>query len=471
MIKTKSIEPNAFPEYLWAPEVHEVLGEHLTFYFVRTAYSRMAQADFLRILKESNLPVFSYLLLGQFDFLVRVWASREDQKRLEEKLLEFSHRYLGDCIPVEVKGDGVYYAWANRRPDPNEVQLFCEKLRSQTPSGRREYVSKELKALKRSHLIVEALENRHDHEMKAFTIIRNFNLSSMSHDHMASKLREAVTEFSGRRQDATLYSTRGDIHFIVRWGANKFETLVKAVSALIVKLEHTGFATLVETYLMASTLGCECENPLLLREVVSEGQPGQDTEKGRWAKVIPKFAEAKLERQQLFLSLIKTREFDLALDFVEKDRPLCEVIGSYFAESKNSFSAFLSQYYSQFETRLRNWLLAEFWPDEPSLNEAKVAEWSKLLAKSTGIQLGTDSGKQVPKLALGDTIRLAKHYRADAFDAALDRRFEDLIRLRNQVSHGTAVVDFDMFVPFLAQASACARLLKTLETKPEMPKE
>lgn len=470
MDRSQSPEADSFPEYLWAPEVHEALGERLTFYFIRTAYSRLAREQFTKILVDSGLPTFSYLLLGQFDFLARAWAPPEDHTRLEARLREFSHHYLGDCIPVEVKDKGVYYAWAPDKPSSTAVKRLCDTLHRKSPSARRQYVSESWKSLKKHHLIVEALKNRDNHEMKAFTIIRNFHLSAMSHDHMALKLREVITEFSNKKQDATLYSTRGDIHFIVRWGANDFKVLVKVISDLIVKLENAGFATLFETYLKADALGSECENPLLLRERDSEAEDEAETDKNRWSKMIPQFSEATTERQNLFLNLIKTREFDLPLDVVEKDKVLCEVIGSYFAESKNNFAAFLSQYYSHFETRLRNWLLSQFWPGERSKNTETAAQWSVLLAKSTPIQLGTDSGKEVPKLVLGDSIRLSRHYRADAFDPALDRRLEDLIRLRNQIAHGTAAVDFDMFVPFLAQASACARLLKTLEIEPIIPK-
>jgi hypothetical protein len=458
-------------EHLWAPEVHEALGERLTFFFLRTAYSKLAVQEFKKILDDSGLPAFSYLLFGQFDFLARVWGSPEALAQLEQKLKDFSRRFLGDCIPIPVKS--ISYAWtAPGRPKADTVAAFCEKLREMKAAERCDYLQREEESLKDNRLIVATLDTRQAHPMKAFTVIRNFNIAAQSYNLMERVLTDEVKAFCDveRKRDATLYSTRGDIHFIVRWGANDFHDLVEAISNLTETLEREGFAALFETYFRATNVEAERENPVLLREAAKDRQAPPADDALRWEQAVPQFKDASDVRRTLFLQLTKTREFDLSADQVEADKALRDVLASYFQESIASFTAFLAQFYSQFETRLRNKVLAKYWPSDVESEQAStLQEWQKLLGRTQPIATGTDAGKLVPKLALGDLLKLTRQLRPDAFDPAADRRLDDLLRLRNQVTHGTAAVDFDMFIPFLAQASACGKLLKALEIQPKMP--
>ena len=468
MKQNASSAPQELREYLWAPEVHEALGERLTFFFLRTAYSTLALQEFKKILDESSLPAFSYLLFGQFDFLARVWGSPKALAQLEQKLKDFSRRFLGDCIPIPVKS--ISYAWAAPgSPKPDAVAAFCEKLRKLKATERCDYLQREEGSLTANRLIVATLDTRKAHPMKAFTVIRNFNIAAQSYNLMERVLTDEVRAFcdpEGKR-DATLYSTRGDIHFIVRWGANDFCDLVEAILNLTETLEGEGFAALFETYFRARDVEAERENPVLLREAAKDRQAPPADDALRWEQAVSQFKDATDGRRTLFLHLTKTREFDLSVDQVEADKALRDVLASYFQESIASFTAFLAQFYSQFETKLRNRVLATHWPDVESKQASTLQEWQKLLGRTQPIATGTDAGKLVPKLALGDLLKLTRQLRPDAFDPAADRRLDDLLRLRNQVTHGTAAVDFDMFIPFLAQASACAKLLKTLEIQPK----
>jgi hypothetical protein len=119
------------PEYLWASEVHVELGERLVFYFLRTAYSKLAREELRRIIGEMKLPAFTYLLFGQFDFLARVWGTPDTHAELSEKLMELSRRYLGDCISVEVRN--VFYGWSPAKPDPEIVKVFCQRVQKERP--------------------------------------------------------------------------------------------------------------------------------------------------------------------------------------------------------------------------------------------------------------------------------------------------------------------------------------------------
>ena len=69
-------DQESLEEFLWSPKVHEELGESLAFYFIRTAFSKLALEDYERILKESRLPAMSYLLFGQFDASGKAGFSR-----------------------------------------------------------------------------------------------------------------------------------------------------------------------------------------------------------------------------------------------------------------------------------------------------------------------------------------------------------------------------------------------------------
>jgi hypothetical protein len=467
--QTTSSAPGKLPEYLWAPEVHEALGEQLTFYFLRTAYSKLGLDEFKEMLKESGLPCFSYLLFGQFDFLARVWGTQDALKMLEEKLKDFSLRFLGDCVPVEVKG--ICYPWASGKPKAESVKAFCENLRQQTPEGRRQYVTGQIESLKKDHLVVERLSNRPRHPMKAFTVIRNFNSARQSYSLMERILVEQVSAFCNRqrKRDATLYSTRGDIHFIIRWGAYDFRDLVESITRLTATLEREGFAALFETYFRAANVEAEQENPALLRE--ESGMPGAGPvdDASRWAQILPQFKEASEARKALFLHLVRAREFEITPDQVEADKALGNVLGSYFQESVAAFMAFLSHYYSQFETRLRNRILSQYWPKEEPDQSSRLLEWQNLLGRTQPIAVGVDAGRIVPKLSLGELLKLARELRSEVFDPSANRQLEDLIRVRNQLAHGTGAIDFDIFIPFLAQATTCNKILKSLEIQPKLP--
>jgi hypothetical protein len=472
MSEIMAAEKEAVQEYLWAPEVHEALGERMVFYFLRSAYNKLALVEFKRILEESRLPSFSYVLFGQFDFLARVWGNSHAVGELEAKLREFSRRFLGDCIPIEVKR--VSYFWAGGNPKPEAVKEFVDKLRQLDPKLRFDYVHENKASLRSKHLIVEDLVKRQGHTLKAFTVIRNLNLAAQSYTLMERVISDEVVLFckTRRRQDATLYSTRGDIHFIVRWGVNDFPELTKAITSLLAILENHGFAVLLETYFRAGNVEVERDNPVLFSETIKEQKgPVADDDERRWEELVPQLKEATVARRELFLHLTKAKEFELSPAWVKSDEALREVLANYFQESVAGFGAFMRQFYAQFETALRNWLLAWKWPADLTKQSETLQEWQILLGRTQPIATGTDSGRVVPKLSLGDLLRLARAMRPDGFDPSIERRLEDLLRLRNQLTHGTAVVDFDMFIPFLTQASACAKVLNALKTEIRLPKQ
>ena len=170
---------NRVCEYLWAPEVHVALGERLTFFFLRSAYNKLAIEQLKKILEESGLPSFSYVMFGQFDFLVRVWGKAQALADLEAKLREFSRRFLGDCIMIEAKK--VWYVWGHEAPTEKAVSDFSKTLATLDPLERRKHVQRQEFSLKSSGLIVDDLINRQTHQLKAFTVIRNLNLATQSY--------------------------------------------------------------------------------------------------------------------------------------------------------------------------------------------------------------------------------------------------------------------------------------------------
>jgi hypothetical protein len=458
-------------EYLWAPEVHVALGERLSFFFLRSAYNKLAIEALKEILEKSGLPTFSYVLFGQFDFLVRVWGKAQALADLEIRLREFSRRFLGDCIMIEAKK--VWYLWGHDRPSEKTVSGFLKTLGALNPDERRKFVQKQNSTLKSKGLIIDEIRNRQHHQLKAFTVIRNLNLITQSYKLMEIVLKDEVKKFCNDKaqRDATLYSTLGDIHFIVRWGAKNFRDLVEAISRLIAALEDNGFAALFESYFKADTVGPERDGPVMLSEAPREQELQGANEERRWAEAVPEFKEATPDRRELFLHLAKAKEFNLSPDRVMGDQALRGVLTSYFQESIVGFGAYLSRFYSQFETGLRNRLFAEFWPSAANEQDEVLQSWQAALGKSQPLSTGTDSGKVVPKLTLGDLLKLARELRPDGFDDTTNRRLADLVRQRNELTHGTGSVDFDLFIPFLAQASACARLLNALTTKLKLPEK
>lgn len=132
----------------------------------------------------------------------------------------------------------------------------------------------------------------------------------------------------------------------------------------------------------------------------------------------------------------------------------------------------MSQYYSQFETKLRRSLLQHHWPEESAKQTEVLSDWTRLLGKQGTIGLGTDGGRRVPRLTLGDVVKLAKGLRPDAFNSALERRLDDLVRMRNELTHrGSETIEFDLFVPFLGHAVAAQEVLRALEAEPQLPSE
>ena len=70
----------------------------------------------------------------------------------------------------------------------------------------------------------------------------------------------------------------------------------------------------------------------------------------------------------------------------------------------------------------------------------------------------------VPKLTMGDWLLLANQKFPERFDAQTARRMQDLITMRNNLTHrGSGVIDLDYLPMFLGQAQCCALLLKAID--------
>ena len=459
-------------EFLWAPQVHEAFGEQLRFYFIRTAYSKMAAKEFEAILGQHGHPAITYLLFGQFDFLVRIWATPVAQAELEMQFKEFAHRFLGDSVPIEVPK--VFYPWATVKPDNNRVDVFCREIQRLSSRDRGRYVLDNEHRLKTEGLIIDRMANRKRHKLKAFTIIRNLSTSPHSYKLMERVLRDEVRAFGdaggrllGDQPDATLYSTKGSFHFIVRWGSDDYELLSSAISDLTEKLEAEDFAALFETCFRAKPLGEEQENPGPFRSLGGVAISA----KSALDEVLPELSDADVVRANLVRQLVAVPDLGFSPLLISESPILREVFSSYLTSNRPAFEAFISKYYSQFETLLRNHVLKNFgWPEHESDQERVLEEWKLLLGKSQVISTGTEGGRRVPKLSLGDLVNLSRKKRPEAFDASIEARLREVLKFRNDLSHAVAAVDFHQLMPFLAQVSACSALLRGLAIVPKMPK-
>lgn len=459
-------------EYLWHPKVHIAFGEDLRFFFIRTAYTRSASSAFGKILEEIPTSSSAYLLVGQYEFLVRSWGTFENNNLLQQRLVERSLELLGNCLEISVKQ--IYYPWVERDPVPTDVEHFVAEINCRKKTAvRHEFISSKLADLKEKKLVLARMADREERQndgLCAFTVIRNLKLSGESRKVIEFCLREKVMEYFGRGNghDATLYSTADNFDFVIRWHTPDFKDFIKSLKEVILAVEDQGAATVFETYFVAERITPLRDNFAALIERVEK--PSHQDIEVEWQKVVPSLKNVAPEIAQFLRLLCASPGVNLSVDAIKENRHLRGVLEGYLSGSGDQFGALVQQYYSNFETTLRNRLVNRFWlPREADELDKLKDEWCADLNRKE-IPLGRDQGRTVPKLSLGDWLLLANQKFPERFDASTARRMQDLISMRNNLTHrGSGVIDLDYLPMFLGQAQSCARLLKAIDPS-EQPK-
>ena len=454
-------------EFVWAPEVHSAFGESLRFYFARTAYSARTHEEFATIVDGCSHAVTGYEIFGQFDFLVRSWGTKRENEHLHSKLVEFGRKYLGNCFSVEATD--VFYAWAAATPpSPEDVRDFQLKLSRMCANEVTQYIGMNEKSLREKRILLDGVAARLERQvgtLKAFSVVRNVALSPASFDLLNMSLRSWLREHAVD-QDASLYKTKGDFDFIVRWSAPSFPELATQILELIKAVEADGATAIFETYFVARPAGPTRENFRLMPRV---GGVAQNREGGLsgWYKVLPALGRVSKDRRDYFLSVCEVPEVGLRPAEVEADKQLRGLVESFLAEASDDFAARVMAFYSNFESRLRSEILRALWRPLPEEQRQKQLEkWAQVLGRATPIPVGSDAGERVPKLTLGDSYRIMQAEYGGLFNQQMVQVLDQLIAMRNKLGHfGTEALRLHDFETVLRQARVCSAVLGELKSR------